>query len=328
MTNKTDIQFDNGAITMAGNLYLPDGFDDAGSYPAIIAVHPGGGVKEQTAGLYAQKLTEQGFVTLAFDASHQGASGGEPRFLDDPMRRVGDIYSAVDYLTSLTFVDADHIGALGICAGSGTTIKAACTERRIKAVATASAVDVGASTRKGWDGQGSEADQIANLEAVPAQRTAELGGADPVYLPYVPQVGDTSAPNDLQEAADYYLTPRGQAPTAPNKFLIESLSYMVAFHGFDLVETLLTQPLLVVAGGDAGSLWHSAELYAKAPAPKELVIIDSATHMDLYDLRVDEVVEKLAPFFAENLGDPRVAELTATAQARRRRTGRRLRARV
>ena len=166
MSDMTSIQFDNGAIKMAGNLYFPDGFDDGGSYPAIVCVHPGGGVKEQTAGLYAEKLAEHGFITLAFDASHQGASGGEPHFLDDPMRRVGDIYSAVDYLTSLAFIDADRIGALGICAGSGAAIKASSTERRIKAVGTVSAVDVGAATRKGWDGTASESDQIANLEAV------------------------------------------------------------------------------------------------------------------------------------------------------------------
>ena len=296
------ITFENGAITMAGNLYLPDNFDEAGSYPAVVCVHPGGGVKEQTAGVYAEKLAEQGFVALAFDASHQGASGGEPRFLDDPMRRAADIYSAVDYLTTLAFVDSDRVGALGICAGSGATVKAATTDRRIKAIATVSAVDVGASVRKRWDGQGSESDMIANLEAVGAQRTAEAAGADPVYVPYVPAVGDSSAPHDLQEAADYYLTPRGQHPNAPNKMLLTSLSYMVSFTGFDRVEALLTQPVLIVAGSEAGSLWHSADLYAKAPGPKRLVVIDGATHMDLYDgARVDEVVDTLSPFFERNL---------------------------
>ena len=119
-------------------------------------------------------------------------------------------------------MDADRIGALGICAGSGTTIKAATTERRIKAVATVSAVDVGAATRKGWDGKAPESDQIAMLEAVAKQRTAEAAGAAPVYVPYVPEVGDTTAPRDLQEAADYYLTPRGQHPNAPNKMLLTS----------------------------------------------------------------------------------------------------------
>jgi uncharacterized protein len=310
------VQFANGPITMSGNLYFPENFDKDQRYPAIVCIHPGGGVKEQTAGLYAEKLSQRGFVTLAFDASHQGASGGEPHFLHDPMRRVGDIYSAVDYLTSLAFVDADHIGALGICAGSGAAIKAVCTDRRIKAVGTVSAVDVGAATRKGWLGTDSEGDQIANLEAVATQRTAEAGGADRVYWPYVPQVGDTSGPHDLQEAADYYLTPRGQAPNAQNKFLTDSLSYMVAFQGFDLVEAYLTQPLLVVAGSKAESLWHSTELYAKAPGPKAMVVVDGATHMDLYDYRVDEVVGHLSPFFVENLRDPLAVKLTAGAHSR------------
>ena len=96
----------NDGITLAGNIYYPKGFNEGQKYPTIVVVHPGGGVKEQTAGLYAQKLAEEGFVTLAFDAAHQGASGGMPRFVDDPMKRVGDIYSAVDYLTSLPYVDA------------------------------------------------------------------------------------------------------------------------------------------------------------------------------------------------------------------------------
>ncbi len=296
------VEFKNSAITMSGNVYFPQGFSEKSKYAAIVVVHPGGGVKEQTAGLYAQKLAEQGFVTLAFDASHQGASGGEPRFLDDPMKRVGDIYSAVDYLTSLPYVDANRIGAVGICAGSGATVKAASTERRIKAIGTVSAVDVGAATRKGWDGKGSESDQLATLEAVAKQRTAEAAGAAPVYVPYVPQVGDTSAPRDLQEAADYYLTPRGQHPNAPNKMLLTSVSNMVSFTGFDRVDTLLTQPLLVVAGSKAGSLWHSQELHAKAAGAKELVVIDGATHMDLYDGEGAALaMNKLSPFFKRNL---------------------------
>src|SRR5688572_12571955 len=157
-TRMQTITFKNGDIDMAGNVYLPAGFDPSKQYAAVVVVHPGGGVKEQTAGEYARRLAEQGFVALAFDASHQGASGGLPRFLDDPMKRVADIYSAVDYLTTLSYVDADRIGALGICAGSGHAIKATTTDRRIKAAATVSAVDVGAATRRGWYGTASEAD--------------------------------------------------------------------------------------------------------------------------------------------------------------------------
>lgn len=295
------VQFKNNEIDMAGNLYFPPGFSAGQKHAAIVCVHPGGGVKEQTAGLYAQRLAAQGFVTLAFDASHQGASGGMPRFLDDPMKRVGDIYSAVDYLSSLPYVDAARIGALGICAGSGATIKAASNERRIKAVATVSAVDVGAATRRGWDGK-TPADQIAILESVAKQRSAEAAGAAPVYVPYVPAVGDATAPRDLREAADYYRTPRGQHPNAPNKMLLTSLSCLLAFTGFDQVEALLTQPLMIVAGSDAGSLWHSEELHAKAKGPKELFIVKGAAHMDLYDGDgVNVVMTKLSPFFQRGL---------------------------
>jgi uncharacterized protein len=296
------VRFQNNAISLAGDLYLPASFSEAGKYAAIITVHPGGGVKEQTAGLYARKLAEQGFVTLAFDAGHQGASGGEPRFLDDPMKRVTDIYSAVDYLISLPYVDANRIGALGVCAGSGTTVKAASTERRIKAIGTVSAVDVGAATRMGWDGKATVSEQLAMLDAVAKQRSAEVAGAAPVYVPYVPKVGDTSAPRDLQEAADYYLTPRGQHPNAPNKLLLTSLSAMVSFTGFDRIETLLTQPLMVVAGSEAGSLWHSHELHAKAAGPKQIAIVEGATHMDLYDgAGSDCAMSHLSPFFTRTL---------------------------
>lgn len=296
------VSFNHGNIALAGNLHLPEGFSEGRRYPSIVSIHPGGGVKEQTAGLYAQRLAEQGFVTLAFDASHQGASGGEPRFLDDPMKRVADIYSAVDYLVSLPYIDPARIGILGACAGSGTAIKAASTERRIKAVATVSGVDVGAATRKGWDGKGPVADQFAILESVAKQRSAEAAGAAPVYVNYVPALGDTTAPRDLQEAADYYLTPRGQHPNAPNKMLMTSLVHLASFTGFDQVDPLLTQPLLVIAGSKAGSLWHSQELYAKAPGPKELFVIDGATHMDLYDGEgVGRAMSKLAPFFKTNL---------------------------
>lgn len=296
------VRFQNNAIPLAGDLYLPAGFSEAGKYAAIITVHPGGGVKEQTAGLYARKLAGQGFVTLAFDAGHQGASGGEPRFLDDPMKRVTDIYSAVDYLVSLPYVDANRIGALGVCAGSGTAVKAASTERRIKAIGTVSAVDVGAATRMGWDGKATVSEQLATLDAVAKQRSAEVAGAAPVYVPYVPNVGDTSAPRDLQEAADYYLTPRGQHPNAPNKLLLTSLSAMVSFTGFDRIETLLTQPLMVVAGSEAGSLWHSHELHAKAAGPKRIAIVEGATHMDLYDgAGSDRAMSHLSPFFKQTL---------------------------
>jgi len=302
-TTMQDVWFNNNGITMAGNLYLPKDFSTNGKYAAVVSVHPGGGVKEQTAGLYARGLAEQGIVALAFDASHQGASGGEPRLLDDPMRRVADIFSAVDYLNTLPYIDANRIGALGICAGSGTAVKAASLDRRIKAIATVSAVDVGAATRKGWDGKAPVTEQFGMLESVAKERSAQAAGAAPVYVNYVPKVGDKSAPLDLQEAADYYLTARGQHANSPNKMLLTSLAHLVAFTGFDQADTLLTQPLLVVAGNKAGSLWHSQELNKKAASTsKELFIVEGATHMDLYDGDGSrKALAKVGPFFTATL---------------------------
>ncbi|MBP2839271.1 alpha/beta hydrolase [Pseudomonas sp. PNP] len=297
-----DVQFKNRNIVMAGHLYLPAAFAENQKYPSIIVVHPGGGVKEQTAGTYARLLAEQGFVTLAFDASYQGASGGEPHFLDEPMNRVADIYAAVDYLTTLGYVDAQRIGVLGICAGGGFAAKAASVDRRIKALATASAVNVGTATRKGWEGKGSINDLLPVLDALAGQRTAEAGGAEPVYAPYVPQLGDTSAPRDLQEAADYYLTPRAQHPNAQNKMLMNGLGAWVAFDAFDLIDQLLTQPALIIAGSEAGSLWHSQELHAKALGKKELVVLEGLAHMDLYDgPGVGTAIDHLVPFFQSSL---------------------------
>ncbi|WP_223250521.1 alpha/beta hydrolase [Pectobacterium peruviense] len=297
------VMFRNHEIMMSGNIYLPKGFSEDQKYAAIVVVHPGGGVKEQTAGLYALKLAGAGFVTLAFDASHQGASGGLPRFLDDPMKRVGDFYSAVDYLTTLPYVDTARIGALGVCAGSGIAVKAAMTERRIKVLATVSAVDVGAATRKGWEGNTNESELIQTLDAVAKQRSAEAEGGTSVYVNYVPKIGDTTAPRDLQEAADYYLTARGRYPTSTNQMLMTSISTLASFTGFEGADIYITQPLLMIAGGKAGSLWHSQQLHISAASEqKELYIIPSATHMDLYDGEgATAAAKKLAPFFKTNL---------------------------
>ncbi|NTE88346.1 alpha/beta hydrolase [Agrobacterium rubi] len=299
------VEFKNNDITMSGNVYYPKDFDASQTYPAIVVVHPGGGVKEQAAGLYAQKLAEQGFVTLAFDASHQGASGGMPRFLDDPMKRVADFYSAVDYMTSLPYVDAQNVGALGVCAGSGITVKASMTDRRVKAIATVSAVDVGAATRKGWDGKLPESSIIETLDAVAKQRSAEAAGGAPVYVNYVPKLGDKSAPRDLQEAADYYLTKRGGYPTSTNQMLMTSVATLASFTGFEGANTFTTQPLLIVAGSEAGSLWHSQELNGRAASKdKELFIIEGATHMDLYDGQgAVTAANKLGPFFKDKLAN-------------------------
>ncbi|MFF3375370.1 alpha/beta hydrolase [Streptomyces sp. NPDC002680] len=297
------ITFDNAGITMAGNLHLPDGFSEDGSYPALVSVHPGSGVKEQTAGLYAAKLAREGFVTLAFDASHQGASGGTPRHLEDPAARVEDVRAAVDHLSTLGFVDADRIGVLGICAGAGYAVNATMTDRRIKAVGTISPIDIGAAYRLGWDGSEPVAAQLATLDTVAQQRAAEARGADAAVVPYVPEVVDESTVPDMAEAHDYYRTPRAQHPNSDNRMLFTSVANIYAFDAFHQVETLLTQPLLMVAGSEAGSLWQAERLLPRVNGPKELALIEGAGHVSLYDVPeyVDQVTAHLTPFFAKYL---------------------------
>jgi fermentation-respiration switch protein FrsA (DUF1100 family) len=304
VTEQRSVTFSNGTIEVAGNLFLPDGFDPSGKYAAVPVVHPGGGVKEQTAGIYAEKLAENGFVTLAFDASYQGASGGEPHFLEDPSVRVEDVRAAVDYLQSLDFVDPERIGVWGVCAGGGYAVNATFTDHRVKAVGPVSAVNIGASWRRGWYGTGPDSAAVPTLQAAAQQRTAEAAGAETAYAPYVPAQTDADTPYDLAQASEYYLTPRAQHPNAQNKYLMaKSLDKIFAYDAFHLVEDLLTQPILLVAGSDAGSLWTSTGLHARVRSEKKLVVVDGATHMDFYDVPkyVDLAVAEAVPFFNRHL---------------------------
>ena len=123
--NIQSVSYENQrGISLAANLYLPADYDENSSYPAIVVAHPNGGVKEQVSGLFAQRLAENGYITIAFDAAYQGASGGTPRNTDLPSNRVEDIRAAIDYLTSVAGVDENRIGALGICGDGGYTIEA------------------------------------------------------------------------------------------------------------------------------------------------------------------------------------------------------------
>lgn len=134
---------------IVGNLFKPAGFDANQKYAAIVVIHPFGGVKEQTAGLYAQHLAEQGFVALAYGASYQGESGGEPRLMEVPAQRLDDIGCAIDYFVKHPQIDAERIGSLGICAGGSYALCNAATELRVKAVAAISTFNLGEARREG-----------------------------------------------------------------------------------------------------------------------------------------------------------------------------------
>ena len=279
------VTFKNNQIAMAGELHLPAGFDEGRQYPAIVVAHPAGAVKEQTPAVYATRLAKRGLVVLTFDASHQGASGGEPRYLENPYERVEDVRCAVDYLSNLSFVDGKRIGALGVCAGGGYAITAATTDRRIKAVAGVSATDAGAAIREGWEGDLPVSEQLKMLEAVSAQRTAEAKGAAVAYGPYVPEVVDEKTLVTMREAREYYRTPRAQHPNSPNKVMFTSLDKLLTYSATDRIDTLLTQPLLVIVGSKSDARRYADAFHQKAASKdKELFVLAGATHVDLYDV--------------------------------------------
>lgn len=296
--------FRNGSIEMAANLHLPAGFDDKKAYPAIVVTHPAGGVKEQTAGIYANKLAAEGFVTVAFDASYQGESSGEPRQLENPYARVEDISAAVDYLTTLPYVDRDRIGAMGVCAGGAYTVTAAMSDRRVKAVGAVSAANYGAILRYGWEGRADLSGAFATLDNAVKARTAEANGAETAYYPIVPQKAEEAPNADLAEAVEYYRTPRAQRATSPSIAPTRSLMQLVAFDAFHLVDLFLTQPIQIVAGEDAGTRWISEDLFRRAASKdKHLHIVPGGTHVSMYDKPdlVAKAMSKLGPFFKSKL---------------------------
>ena len=294
----------NTTITMAAVINLPPDFDKTAKYPAIVVSHPGGGVKEQTAGTYAQKLAEKGFVTIAYDASYQGESTGVPRQLENPHIRTEDVSAVIDYLTTLPYVDAARIGAMGICAGAGYSANAAINDRRIKALGTVSLVNIGQMFRNGWDNNVKDADAIPYIKAGSDARTSDAAGNALATIPLAP-LTEKDAPNEeLRQAWEYYHTPRAEYCTAPGLATARSLTQIITYDAFHKAEAFLTQPLLAVVGSKAGSKWMSDDLVKRAAsADKKLHVIEGANHMDLYDGKpqIEEAVRVLAPFFQRTL---------------------------
>ncbi len=305
-----EVKFKNRNWEVAAIMQFPEDFDETKKYPAIVCAHPISSCKEQTSGhIYGKQLAEAGFVTLAFDASFQGESGGEPRFLEDPGMRVEDFRCAADYLTTLDYVDENRIGVLGICGGGGYAANAAMTERRFKAVGTVVAANYGRVMREGDYTAGAA---IRTLEAVAAQRTAQARGAEAKIIGYIPNSQEErikAGMNDIDiiEAVDYYKTPRGASPNSPNRLRFDSLDKVIAFDAFHLADHLLTQPLMIIVGdkvGAFGSYRDGYELFNKAASQnKHLHVVQGASHYDLYDQpkATGEALEHLIPFFKENL---------------------------
>ncbi|HDS2071394.1 TPA: alpha/beta hydrolase [Staphylococcus aureus] len=297
------VNFKSNNLNVVANMYFPENFDENNQYPAIVVNHPAGGVKEQTAGLYAERLATLGYVTMAYDASYQGESEGQPHNLENPSSRVEDVRAAVDYFNTLDFIDDSRIGALGICAGGGYIIKAAQTEKRIKAVVGISAADIGQNFRKGWTGNQDEKDINPLLEQVAEQRKAEANGAPQKLVGFVPEEPTEDMDQETKDGWEYYRTPRAQHERSINQFPFISFDRIIEFTAFDLVDKLLTQPVLFIAGSEAGTLWQSENAYERALEPKDIHIVEGANHFDMYDKEpfVTEAVEKMNSFYGQYL---------------------------
>jgi fermentation-respiration switch protein FrsA (DUF1100 family) len=308
-SNIRPVTIRNLAWDTAADVYLPPAFEEGATYPAIVSTHPIGSCKEQTAGnVYGAALAKEGFIVVAFDASFQGASGGSPRFIEDPSVRVADIRFVIDHLVTLPYVDAKRIGAIGVCGGGAYTINAAITDHRIKAAVSITGVNFGRLMREAF----SNFDPVGALDAMATQRTAEAAGAGRRVIDYLPASVEDGrkaglADIDVLEATDYYKTPRGQKPNGATSGLFSFNSAAMAWDAFAHAEVLLTQPLMVVIGdkpGGFGAYRDGCEIYARAASKKkELVIAKGWSHYDLYDKPepVGLALSKAVPFFKANL---------------------------
>ena len=278
-----NVTFPSNGLEIAGHLYRPNGTPRG----AIVVGHPGTGVKEQTAGVYARHLAEQGFLALAFDAAYQGESAGEPRGLEDPAQRVEDIRAAV------TFLGEERVGVLGICASGGYGLAAAGTDQRIKAIATVSMADIARQFRFGADGT----QDPAVLQAMLA--SASQGDSFPLF-PETEEAARALGQHGY-EGWEYYCTPRAEHPRSAKTLTWNSVGRIAAFDAFRAVDLIAPRPLLLVVGQEAVTAWMSVEAYQKAGGPKEIHWVPGAGHVDLYDRFVPQVVERVTEFFAANL---------------------------
>lgn len=302
----TSVNFLSRGLKIAGNLYVPPKSTPDRKHAAIVVAHPWGGVKEQTSGHYAEKLASNGFIALAFDAAYQGESAGEPRGLEDPSQRAEDVRNAVTYLTTRSDVDAERIGAVGVCASGGYVPFAAQTDLRIKAVATVSAVCIGGLMRDGLKDTVSATDRdtlTAGLKNAGKARTAEARGESVTLGPIVPDVAaevPDYMPSLFKEGSEYYRTARGSHRNSINRFPTRSIDLMANYSSYAFNDLISPRPILMIAGSAADTLYFSKEGIDRASDPKELFQIEGKTHIDLYD-DLSASLPKLVDFMSKAL---------------------------
>ena len=299
------VKYKLNGLDIVANVYTSANYDPKKKYAAVVVAHPNGGVKEQTAGLHAQRLAELGYITIAMDAAYQGGSGGEPRSTDKPQFRIEDIHGAADFITRYPGVDATRLGLLGICGGGGYALAAAKSDKRFKSIATLSMFNSGRVRRNGFaDSQLNTIQQ--RLKEASDARAQEKAGGKVLYS------GDADM-TDAQIAAlpfemyrqgyEYYWRTHAH-PGSTFKYTTSSLMDLMRWDATDEIE-LIEQPLLMIAGSKADSLYMTEDAIAKATGTKdkELFLIEGATHIETYWKQpyVNQAVGKLTRFYGKSL---------------------------
>ncbi len=261
-------------------------------------------MKEQSSGLYAQTMAERGFVTLAFDPSYTGESGGEPRHVASPDINTEDFSAAVDFLGLQPSVDRNRIGIIGICGWGGMALNAAAVDQRIKAVATSTMYDMSRVMSKGYNDSMTKEERTKSLEQLGQQRWKDAENGKPELGPIYNELKG-GEPQFMVEYADYYKKrERGFHPRAINSNGSWTVTNPLSFMNLPLltyVAEISPRPVLLIHGEKAHSRYFSETAYQAAAEPKELVIIKGANHVDLYDQVNLIPFDKLTEFFTKNL---------------------------
>jgi len=292
-------------LKISANVYTPPNYNPESSYPALVVAHPNGGVKEQVSGLYAQRIAEQGYITIAMDAAYQGASAGEPRNVDKPANRIEDIHGAADFITHYAGVDKDRLGLLGICGGGGYALAAMQSDKRFKALATVSLFNSGRVRRNGF--MDSQLNSIQNrLEEASLARSQQATGGDVLYSGEMNLTKDqvSELPFELyRQGYDYYQNTHAH-PNSTSRYTTSSLLDLMRWDATNHIE-LLNKPLLMIVGSKADTLYMTEDAFQKAigTQDKELFKIEGATHIETYwkPHYVNEAVNQLTRFYQRTL---------------------------
>lgn len=290
-------------ITLVGDLYQPKGA--SGKLAAIAVGGPFGAVKEQSSGLYAQTMAEHGFVTLAFDPSYTGESGGEPRNVASPDINTEDFSAAVDCLGLQPNVDRERIGIVGICGWGGMALSAVAVDKRVKAVAVSTMYDMTRVMSRGYNDSVTLEQRTQALTQMSQQRWRDAEKGSPAYQPPYNELKGGEA-QFLVDYHDYYMAPRGYHKRAVNSGNAWTATTPLAFMNMPIltyIKEISPRPILLVHGERAHSRYFSETAYAAAAEPKELVIVPGANHVDLYDDPKKIPFARLDAFFRKHLAE-------------------------